>query len=54
MQGNFNSPHKFIKLTPYSGKDSESFTSFLSRFAKICELNNIPTEQKSDVLNFFI
>jgi len=55
MQGNLISPHKFIKLTPYSGKDSESFTSFfLSRFAKFCELNNIPTEQKSDVLNFYL
>ena len=53
MQGNLNSPHKFIKLTPYSGKDAESLTSFLSRFAKFCELNNIPTEQKSDVLKFF-
>jgi len=54
MQGNFSSPNKVIKLTPYSGKDSESFTSFLTRFDKFCNLNNIPNEQKNDVLNFYL
>ena len=45
---------RVVKLSPFSGKDFESFSSFLTKFNNFCLLNGITDENKPDVIIFYL
>jgi len=53
LHGNMNS--SIVKLSPLTGKDfARSFYAIITKYDKVCALNNIADEGKPDVIKSYL